>query len=229
MFDDLSCKIKLGNFKKELKEHGYLIFRQAYSLDYCNSIIQFIDQYKKTDNIEINYAGTELRIWNLQNENQLLSQFFDDSNKIISSIFGKSILGEKLLAIRNKSLSPDDYLSRNRRWHIDSFSTLYKIFLFLTDTTESSGPFEFIPNTHKKLFKLKMLSQGYYFKFSQLGKSARLYQNLNDDVIERIKIKGYHPKSILCNAGTLLVVNTSSIHRARPCNQHHRYALTTYF
>lgn len=227
--DMFSCKVKLSSFKRKLKKDGFLVFKEAYPLDFCNSIIQFIDQYQKTDNIEKNYSDTELRIWSAENEDPLLSNFFNESNSIISAILAKNIIGDKLLAIRNKSLETSDTLSKVRRWHIDSLSTQYKIFLFLTDTTELSGPFEFIPNTHRKLFKLKMLLKGHYIKFSQLKSSARLYQHLNESLIEQIITSGYSPKPMLCKAGTLMVVDTSAIHRARPCLQDHRYALTMYF
>lgn len=228
-YEDFSCKIKLNTFKKALKKEGYLVFNEAYPIDFCNSIIQFIDQYQKTHNIEKNYAGTELRIWGAQNEHPLLSRFFEDSNHVISSILDKIIKGKTLLAIRNKSLSINDLSSRIRRWHIDSFFTQYKIFLFLNDTTELSGPFEFIPNTHQKLFKFRMLCQGNYFNFFQLKNSKRLYQELNEDLIEKLIRSGYYPEPMICKAGTLLIIDTSSIHRARPCIQDQRYALTSYF
>lgn len=227
--DNFSCKDKLSVFKKSLKKDGYLLFNQAYPQDFCNSIIQFIDKYQKTYNIEKNYSETELRIWSAQNEHPLLSRFFEESNHMMSSILDSPIVGNTLLAIRNNPLNIDDDSSRIRRWHIDSFATQYKIFLFLSDTTELSGPFEFIQNTHRKLFKFKMLCQGSYFKFSQLKNDKRSYQHLREELIEKLIASGYCPKPILCKAGTLLIVNTSSIHRARPCIQDQRYALTSYF
>ena len=41
--------------------------------------------------------------------------------------------------------------------------------------------------------------------------------------------KGYRPVSVICKAGTMMVADTSAIHRARPCLEGSRYALTTYY
>lgn len=220
----------IGKVRKCLKNDSYYIVENAYDEDFCSSVIKFINEYKESDGTEINYAGTELRIWQAEKKYSLLYKFFEESNVFMSSVLQKKTIASTLLAIRNNTLPKSDDFLKQGRWHIDSFSKQFKVFLFLSDTNELSGPFEFIPRTEKMFFKLNMAIQGKYFKFSELlSKNKRSYQQLNDELIEKLVKIGYNPQPIICKSGTLLIIDTSAIHRARPCLQGSRYALTTYY
>ena len=112
------------------------------------------------------------------------------------------------------------------------YSSQEKIFLFLSDTNEDSGPFEFIPNTHKSTFRIrKALENGFFFDFSKIfNNSSRPYQSIDDDKIEYLFSQGFKSHPVITKAGSILIVNPSYlIHRARPCVSGHRYALTSYF
>ena len=109
---------------------------------------------------------------------------------------------------------------------------MIKIFLFLNDTTEQSGPFEFLPNTNG-WYRLKTaLKPGHFFEYPKLLTKGveRPYQSMDEDKIERIIASGYKPTPVIVKQGTVMVVNPSAlIHRARPCNEGNRYVLTAYF
>lgn len=214
-----------------LKQKGYWIIEDVYSKDYCNSLIDFINNYKEENNIEINYKGTELRIWDAQKKNNLFLRFYQESNHLLSRLLGSRQEAKTLLAIKNLPLNSDDDDSKKGRWHLDSFRNQLKTFLFLTDTNENSGVFEFIPESHKMIFKLNMLFRGHYFRLSDFfkGKKKRSYQWLNDSLIEKLLSTDMPSMPVLCKAGTVLIVDTSAIHRARPCSEGHRYALTAYY
>jgi hypothetical protein len=119
------------------------------------------------------------------------------------------------------------------RWHIDSWRPQHKVFLFLNDTTEDSGPFEFILNTNRRGFRLrKALTPGYFFNFRELFRSgvSRPYQSIDDRKIEALIEEGYRAHPIIVKAGTVMIANPSYlIHRARPCTRGKRYALTAYY
>lgn len=216
--------------RKSVHEHGFFILPNVYEEKFCISAINFIDNYTDPNFLEVNYAGTEQRIWDSQKLDSLLGSFYEDCNNILSSIYKKEYIATTLLAIRNKPLLDGDVESRLNRWHIDSFNHQLKIFLFLTDVSEESGPFEFIPKTHRRLFKFSMLMKGNYFNLSNfLKENKRKYQNLNEGFIQGLLEKEYKVKPVICSAGTMLIVDTSSIHRARPCKAKSRYALTAYF
>lgn len=217
--------------REALKKNGVYLIDQAYDENYCEKIINFIDSQKEDSNVEINYSGTEKRIWQSHKIYPLIKDFANDSGEFLSSVFGKKFEPSDVLAYKNTALDNSDQNSRKGRWHIDSFRRMYKIFIFLTDTTELSGPFEYLPNTHKTSFRYKMaLKQNFFFDFTKLlSGGKRPYQSISDDKIGKLVEHGYQPTPVIVRAGTVMVVDTSSIHRARPCIVGNRYALTAYF
>ena|SRR2546427_1063433 len=215
--------------KDKVLRDGYFLMEDGYSQETCCEIRHFIDTYVPTERTEINYAGTETRIWDAHLQNPLLEEFYRGCNKFFSEMAGRDTIARTLLAIRNTALDPDDEKSFRGRWHIDSFRRQLKIFLFLTATTEASGPFEFVPGTQTRAFKLRMVCQGAYFRPANAWTGKRAYQQLQDAQIGRLIAAGYGAMPIICKSGTVMVVDTSAIHRARPCREGSRYALTAYF
>jgi len=227
--NDFLHQVNFENARRDLKKNGYYIIENAYDQDFCSKAIEFIDTYN-SESSEVNYEGSELRIWDAQKKDSLLNRFNQDCNLSMSSFLQKHMEAHTLLAIRNRPVNSSDESLKKGRWHLDSLTKQMKIFLFLTDTTESSGPFEFIPKTHTNTFKLRMLCGGAYLTLSDiLSGGDRSYQKLSDDWVAKLATKGFQPTPLICKAGTMLVVDTSAIHRARPCLEECRYALTAYF
>ena len=216
--------------RRALRTDGYYAIGDAYPVSLCREVIDIIDSHVPDQRTEVNYAGTELRIWDAQKHHALLQDFYDQCNVFTAALTGMDVEADTLLAIRNRTLEASDQKSRLGRWHIDSFRRQLKVFLFLTDTTEQSGPFEFVPRTHAAGFKAQMLARGVYFRPSDLlsRKGGRAYQRIDESVVEGLSKSGFASIPFLCKAGTVLVIDSSSIHRARPCTAGVRYALTTY-
>lgn len=215
--------------KQSLKKNGLYVIDKVYDQTFCHDAITFMDTYQQ-DDIDWHYANTETRIWNAEKKSPLLAQFYQACNLVMTRLLQKEVAASTLLAIRNKALDPADVSLTKGRWHLDAFSKQLKIFLFLTDTTEESGPFEFLPKTHTKFFKYRTLLKGIYIKPSNLWSGGkRAYQKLDDEWIEKLKKKGFESTSFLCKAGTVVIVDTSAIHRAKPCISNVRYALTAYY
>jgi hypothetical protein len=216
--------------RNALRTDGYLMIEPEYSSAACELIVRFIDDHGTDTESETHYGGTELRIWNAQRKDEGARHFYDKCNVFMSCLLGQDTEAYTLLAIRNKPLHTADKESRSGRWHIDSIRTQLKMFLFLNGSTKSSGPLEFLPGTHEWRFKLKVLCDGTYGKpWHFVGRSQRPYQRLSDEWVSGLAAKGHRPLEIVCRPGAVLVINTSAIHRARPCTAGSRYALTAYF
>jgi hypothetical protein len=215
--------------RSALAKNGHLLIEGAYNRATCNDIIRWIDSYSLRDGVEQNYAGTELRIWDSQKRHDLLRAFWEESNLFMSCLLNADTEAYTLLAIRNRALDPLDTKSQHGRWHIDSLRRQYKIFLFLGDVDESSGPFEFVPGSHAAAFKTSMAIKGIYLRPSDVFSGRRRYSSLDDEWVRKIARKDRAPLPVLCPAGTVMVADTSAIHRARPCSQGARYALTAYY
>lgn len=192
-------------------------------------MIRWMDSYSSSDGVERNYGDTELRIWDAQKRHALLAGFWEQCNVFMSCLLNADTEAYTLLAIRNRALDPEDLGSRQGRWHIDSLRRQYKIFLFLVDVGDGTGPFEFIPGSHRPAFKAAMLLRGMYLGPGDFVSGRRRYAALDDERLERLTRDRRAPMPVTCLAGTVMVADTSAIHRARPCRQGTRYALTAYY
>lgn len=227
--------VKLDQIRKDYNEKGYVIFERIFSEQFCDEIILAIENEDQKEQLnekkfakEINYAGTELRIWNADKKGFVFEEFKHFSDKVSSEIFSKEMDAFNILAIRNRSIKNVDKDVSSGRWHIDSFVPQFKAFLFLTTTDEDSGPFEFIPGSNKFPFKLKSALKGEYFSPKDFVKGGRKYQHISNEYVDIVK-QAEPSMPLLVSKGTLVFIDTSCLHRARPCLKGERYALTSYY
>ena len=222
------------NARKAMKKESYFLMPNIYSKEFCEEIKSDIDNINSDVGVEINYGGTETRIWSAQKRFDGVKRFFDDSNKFISKVLNENHKAGTVLAIKNNPLPIEDQKNKIGRWHADSFNSQEKVFLFLSDTSEESGPLEFIPDTHKAFFRFrKAFEPGFFFNhmnmFTRQG-NLRQYQSIPDNKVVPLFDKGYKAKPVIVKAGTVLLIDTAKlIHRARPCKEGQRYALTAYY
>ncbi len=210
-----------------LDEYGYSVLKSRMSIDGCHEIIKFINSFPE-DRSEINYGGSEKRIWGSHVYNSAVEEFGIFSDNLLSKVFGVQVNLKTVLSYSNTPIVNTEKLITGR-WHLDSFRSQYKLFCFLTTTTPRSGPLELIPKTHKVDFKIRSLFLGKYFSLSGSAKITRQYQSLEDFWVQKQSIKFGGSVPVLCDGGSLVLVNTSIIHRARPCLEGNRYALCAYY
>ena len=219
--------------REAMKKDSYFLMPNIYSTEFCEEIKTDMDKIDSGLGIEKNFGNTETRIWSAQKRFKCVKTFFDDSNLFLSSLLKQECVAGTVLAIKNTPLPAEGENHTVGRWHIDSWRPQEKVFLFLSDTSVESGPFEFILNTNKTFFRLrKALEPGFFFNhFSMLKKSSvRRYASIPENKISSLLNRGYKTKQVLVKAGTVMVINSSNlIHRARPCKKVNRYALTAYY
>ena len=106
-------------------------------------------------------------------------------------------------------------------WHRDSFYSQYKALLYLTDVTSDNGPFELLPRSHHLRSVLIGIKKG----------GLKYMQNrISDAEVCRLEELLSTPrKTFTEKAGTLVLFNSSSIHRGRPIQLGERFALTNYY
>ena len=138
--------------RKALNSDSYFLMPKIYSSEFCAEIKLEMDKVSLGPDVQIRYGETETRIWSAENSITGARNFYEDSNRFLSSVLNKKSSATSILAIKNKPLPENDQKSKTGRWHADSWNSQLKLFLFLTDTSEESGPLEFIPNTHKLFF-----------------------------------------------------------------------------
>lgn len=118
----------------------------------------------------------------------------------------------------NKTKFINNNLGSGGGWHRDNLLKQYKSILYLVDVDHSNGPFQLIEKSQKfsqvlkDSLKMKTDVRTYRFKEKQIN-----------------SIKKNRTVTIEGKAGTLIIVDTSAIHRGSPLKLGTRYALTNYY
>lgn len=118
-------------------------------------------------------------------------------------------------------LQAGKYGSSGNGWHRDAFFSQFKAMLYLTDVSEKNGPFELLPGTHRLPCVLNS---------TLAGGLGYMQDRISDEEfvsLERVLKKSR--RSIVGPAGTLVLFNSSVIHRGRPIEEGERLALTNYY
>lgn len=228
-FEKIYDAIDFKAHKKNLKKDGWSVLPGRVNKVTVDKIKLSIDQLANKNDTEINYSGSEHRVWNAHNKCNIIQSFKYFSDNVVSNMVDKPCSAFDILAIRNSSLNSDNASLKLGRWHLDSFSKQLKLFLFLSDVSQQSGAFEMIPGTQRYSFKMKQLCLGNVITPKDLIKGTRTYSSFKEKLIENVVQRGFSSKIFAVKSGTMAIVDTSCIHRARPCNVGKRYALTSYY
>jgi hypothetical protein len=113
--------------------------------------------------------------------------------------------------ILNKISFIDNNLGSGGGWHRDSWRNQNKVFVFLTDVDEKSGPLQFANNSYSLISRCS--------HFIQERRSLRK-KNIS-------KVDGL-AKSICIKSGDGFYLNTTCLHRGKPIERGFRIAVTLY-
>jgi len=225
-----------SELKSQLKRDGYVKLPVRFPESDCKTVRECIDAMESGDHEthsmesgdnEIHYGDTEFRVWDLEKKQKSVARFQSELDLYLSTVTGRHPKLQTTLGIRNLAIPGGKF--REGRWHIDSFMPQFKAFCFLSDVSDRNGPLTLILDTHVPRFKFTQLIRGIYFGISDAFVGSRRYTKLNDNYIESLIANGCSLKELTCSAGDIFIVNTSAIHRAKPCEHGKRYALTSYY
>lgn len=228
-FQNAYADTNIERARAEVADQGWALLGTPLETDVLDQIRGEIDVLSQADDTEVNYGGSEHRVWYAHVKSTLINQFRIFSDKVLSEVMGEPKEAHNILAIRNRTLDPEAAALRKGRWHLDSLNQQMKVFIFLTDVTQTSGPFEMIPGTQAMSFKMRKALKGHFITPKDLVQGTRSYASLKDELIASIVAEGYRTKTFDVPAGTIALVDTSCVHRACPCIMGERYALTSYY
>jgi ectoine hydroxylase-related dioxygenase (phytanoyl-CoA dioxygenase family) len=107
-------------------------------------------------------------------------------------------------------------------WHRDSFSRQFKSMLYLSDVAPENGPFQIIEGSHRLLSTVRdniYMDQRYGDSRLSHEKVSRLLAVTGEKRLHTLGGK----------AGTLVLFDSTAIHRGAPIKDGKRLALTNYF
>lgn len=172
--------------------------------------------------VQSHSGGADQRMFGVESASTLLAQFHTDPflrkfGEVICGLelYNFATLGARITATPGNRGSGDG-------WHRDAHGFQFKSILYLSDTTRENGPFEYLAESHK----------GWRAGLDAILGDFPDYPSTrftNEQIEILSPSTGGRRKSFPAEAGTLLLVNTSGIHRGQPLVSGRRYALTNYF
>ena len=167
-------------------------------------------------------ANSDKRMFGGEAKSAVIAEFHSDSflRRIGEYMGGFGLYNFSTLAARIDATAENN--GSGDGWHRDAHGFQFKSILYLSDVGDSNGPFEYVDGSHK------------WWRASleaALGGLPPAPNTRYDAAAVRRVIKsfGLKARSVVGKAGTLLLANTSGLHRGRPLQSGTRYALTNYF
>ncbi len=206
----------------EVKKNGYTVIPDFFDKDQCEACIEDMDwmfENKKEFVHETEYSDS--RIFGAEHLSENINKFATDKllNDLANAYNAVPTCCGFTLAGRIKSTGHE--YGSGGPWHRDSYFRQFKSLLYLTDVDENHGPFQVIHASHKQE------------KISSDTKSGNLESmqcDFNQEIVGKIlKDDPDRLISFTAKAGTVVLVDTSVIHRGIPLKDGTRYALTNYF
>ena len=216
---------KLKNSKKNkilkiLDENGYYVIENYFKEYECKKIIKEMDLFikKYPNKTYLNKLAYDRRIFGAQNINSkgIKKFYYSSFIKTIGSQFYFTSL-KNLMTMANRTVFKKKNLGSGDGWHRDSVNKQFKSILYLVDTNTKNGSFQIIKNSHKFL---------QIVRDSTILDSKVTNTRFLDNKINKLKKR---IQSINGKAGTLIIADTSLIHRGSPLKKGIRYALTNYY
>lgn len=126
-------------------------------------------------------------------------------------------------AMMNKVICQPGNLGSGGGWHRDAVhEQQLKAIMYLSDVTVDNGAFEYLLNTHEKSSIYKTIQE------NDIGYAQNRFTEAEIAGILAKNGATYPKQTVTGKAGTLIISDTSGIHRGSPIREETRYAITQY-
>lgn len=212
-----------SDYCTEIRKKGFLVLENFISCSEAEELISRIDSNigKYSSQVWRDGANSDARLYDIGNVEPRFNKVF--STNQLNSLYAKYISSstKNNFVMANRVIAVDGNLGSGGGWHRDTMGRRQlKYILYLTDVDVSNGAFEYVPGSHRPKDKWRIN------KF--LGKPLSNPRYTNEDIETVMKELGYQSKKVIGKAGTLLIADTSGLHRGSPLLQGERVALTQY-
>lgn len=206
---------------------GVFVYKDFFSSKECALFKKEFDQILdvKEHKIWTDVNGADTRCYGINRLSPVIQEQFYNNAKIVK--LRELFLSQKDedidgFTMSNRIIAAKGNLGSGQGWHRDSVNERqFKVILYLTDVKEENGPFQYLKGTQNKKSVLEGIIN-YDFKYN--------HNRLKEDDVQRYVDTGKYELSTLTGkAGTLIIVDTSGIHRGMPIQEGERYALTNYY
>jgi hypothetical protein len=215
---------QLGHLLTRVQRDGVVAVENYWSAEQCTAAREELERLIRDypGCVQPRSNGADLRMFGVEMAGKTSGEFHHD---VFLKAFGEIAGGFELYNFATLG-ARIDATATNRGsgegWHRDAFGFQFKAILYLCDVTDDNGPFEYIPGSHRRWRVVADTALGRI----PVPPDSRIDDQKMDGLVARGIVR---PKRFLARAGTLLLVNTSGIHRGAPLRAGTRYAMTNYY
>lgn len=153
-------KLDVTKIVSIVKKAGYSSVPNFFDLQVCKDFKKEIDFVisNRRKAVLLDASKSDNRIFGMEHiSEKIRNLFFNnvDILNVLNSLYGVRKIKVTVLAQHVKALSSNT--GSGASWHRDSLPKQYKAFLFLSDVTQESGPFQFIDKSQYLFNKIKSI------------------------------------------------------------------------
>lgn len=205
-----------------LNSRGYYLKPDFLSRKQCEELCLIIDNIIKEKPQFIHPAvKNDHRIYGIENLEPKFAFF--TNNELLTEI-ASNYLGQVSKAAFTLGARLDFCSSENNSsgggWHRDSAFRQVKAMIYLSDVDIGNGPFQYLPKSQMFTNTLKANCV-----------SGKEYDDVrwSEESVNNLLKSGWSVETFYAKKGTLLIFDSSGIHRGQPINNINRYAITNYY
>ena len=139
----------------DVREHGFSVCEGFLTSERCEQARLSIDELIVNYPSAVSLTSSDSRVFGAEFLSSIIrSDFYDDNfiNETLCQLYGVTkLVGRSILAQHVKAI-PGNTGSAGV-WHRDSLPDQYKAFLYFNEITDTSGPLQLFPKTHKTVSK----------------------------------------------------------------------------
>ena len=222
MNDLMSSKIVFNrNLEKQLRRNGYFVIKDFINEEQCDNYRRLIDRHLDNTQAWRDEYGSDVRIFGIENLEDSFKEIFNRNHlgNIYKKYVSKNSLYQTLMAAK-MSFSPYN-LGSGGGWHRDTVNQRQlKFILYLSDVDHNNGGFQYVDQSH--LINMKIRAG------RVLGGAYLKQRYTTEDVSTVVDVLGLRVVDFKEPMGTLIVADTSGLHRGMPMENGIRYAVTSY-
>lgn len=208
-----------------LKEYGICILENYFENEIIENLENeydniFNDYKSKIDILDKEDCSKDERIFHCEKYSEYIKKNFSNNELFdsIAQIYTHKNFNKKTL-INKLEYNSNEIRNSGAGYHRDNHDCQFKTIMYLTDVNEKNGCFTFITNSSKKHIGYpKPRTQDY---------NTRYYDETIEELLEKNeKCKKYE---ICGKKGTIILVDTTYIHRGKIIEEGIRKAITQYY
>lgn len=210
------------DYLAKLEADGICIVENFWSEESCararGEVDRIIEQYPNYVN---GNAKADQRVYGANNASELIAAFANDLMLVSVASAYNHVSTIPAFTLAARMPTSRDNQGSGEGWHRDAFLRQFKAILYLSDVGPSNGPFQMIRDSHRGKRVVSDMCAGHLKYMQYRLTNPEIEQIIADDPARKI--------TYTARAGTLILVDTSTLHRGQPIEDGTRYALTNYY